>query len=120
MGVVTSRIASVEQTVNALSAKMAMFAEMEQNVSALTARMCKVETYAASAYQMYAVPHDPGLQLNRLTAPQLHGPMAQDHLMTTETHDEDLILFPAPKMSNHGVPFYYDSLANNTSKDLQS
>ena len=31
VGMVTSRIASVEQTVNALSDKMATFAEMEQN-----------------------------------------------------------------------------------------
>ena len=46
---VTSRIASVEQTVNALSDKMAMFAEMEQNFNNLTARVCKIETYAASA-----------------------------------------------------------------------
>ena len=38
VGMVTSRIASVEQTVNALSAKMAMFAEMEQNFNKLTAR----------------------------------------------------------------------------------
>ena len=36
VGIVTSRITSVEQTVNALCAKMALFAEMEQNVSALT------------------------------------------------------------------------------------
>ena len=43
VGVVTSRIASVEQTVNALSAKMAMFAAMEQDVSTLTARLCKIE-----------------------------------------------------------------------------
>ena len=49
VGMVTSRITSVEQTVNALSAKMALFAEMEQNFSNLTARVCKVETYAASA-----------------------------------------------------------------------
>ena len=48
VGIVTSRITSVEQTVNALCAKMALFAEMEQNVSALTAnvsslsaRICK-------------------------------------------------------------------------------
>ena len=40
--------------------------------------------------------------------------------MTTETHDEDLILSPAPKMKNHKVPFYFDSHANNTSKGLPS
>ena len=51
----TSRIASVEQTVNALSAKMASFAAMEQsvstlteNLSSLTARICKIETNATS------------------------------------------------------------------------
>ena len=37
VGVITSRIASVEQTVNALSAKMAMFAEMEQNFNNFSA-----------------------------------------------------------------------------------
>ena len=31
--------------------------------------------------------------------------MAQDHLMTTGTHDEDWILPQVPKMNNHGVPF---------------
>ena len=35
VGMVTSRITSVEQTVNALSANMALFAAMEQNVSTL-------------------------------------------------------------------------------------
>ena len=55
VGMVTSRIASVEQTVNALSAKMASFAALEQNVStltenvsSLTARICKIETNATS------------------------------------------------------------------------
>ena len=40
--------------------------------------------------------------------------------MTTETRDEDLILFPAPKMNNHGLPSFPDSFANNTSKEVQS
>ena len=55
VGMVTSRIASVEQTVNALSAKIASFAALEQNVStlrenvsSLTARICKMETNATS------------------------------------------------------------------------
>ena len=55
VGMVTCRITSVEQTVNALSAKMALFAAMEQNVntltenvSSLTARICKIETNATS------------------------------------------------------------------------
>ena len=48
--IVTTRIASVEQTVNALFAKMASFAALEQNVStltqnvsSLTALVCKIE-----------------------------------------------------------------------------
>ena len=59
-------------------------------------------------------------QWNRLTAPQPQGPMVQDHLMTTETRGEDLILPQALKMINRWVPFYYDSFSNNTSKELQS
>ena len=47
VGVITSRIASVNQTVNALFAKMAMFAEMEQNFNHLIVRLCQ-ETHAAS------------------------------------------------------------------------
>ena len=40
--------------------------------------------------------------------------------MTTETHDEGLILPQAQKMNNHEVQSYFDSLANNTSKELHS
>ena len=40
--------------------------------------------------------------------------------MTTETRDEDLTLPQAPKMTRHEVLFYYNSLANNTTKGLQS
>ena len=55
VGMVKSRITSVEQTVNALSAKMAIFAAMEENVSAFTekvssftARTCKIEATETS------------------------------------------------------------------------
>ena len=61
---------------------------------------------------MYPVRQDPGLRSNKLTAPQPTGPMAQDHLMTTEARDEDLILPEASKYNMHGVPYYYDSLLN--------
>ena len=54
------------------------------------------------------------------TAPQPQGPMAQGRLMTTETHDEGLILPQAQKTNNHEVPSYSDSHANNTSKELHS
>ena len=72
-----------------------------------------------------AVPtrQDLGTYLDKTMAPQplgLLGPMALGHLMTTETQDEDLILSPAPKMNNHEVPSYFASLANKTSKGLQS
>ena len=50
----------------------------------------------------------------------LSGPMAQGHLMTVEIQDEELIHSQSPKMNNHEVPFYYDSLVNNTTKGLQS
>ena len=69
---------------------------------------------------MFSVRQDPGLQSNKLTAPQPQGPMARGHLMTTETHDEGLILPQAQKMNNREVPSYFDSLANNTSKQLRS
>ena len=120
VGMVTSRIASVEQTVNALSAKVAMFAEMEQDFNNLTARVCKKSRHMLPLHQMYLVLHDPGPQWNKSTALQLQGPMAQGHLMTTGTHDEGLILPQAQKMNNHEVPSFFDSLANNTSKELHS
>ena len=46
VGMVTSRITSVEQSVNALSAKMALFAAMEQNVRPLQ----KTSTLSLHAY----------------------------------------------------------------------
>ena len=73
-----------------------------------------------SQLQAFQVPQDLGTSLVKTMAPQPQGPMAQDHLMTTETHDEDLILSPAPKMNDREVPSYFDSLANNTSNGLQS
>ena len=116
---VTSRIASVEQTVNALSAKMVMLQRWSRIL--ITSLHVRARSrHMQPQHQRYAVRHDPGPQWNRLTAPQPQGPMAQDHLMTTGTHDEDLILPQAPRMNNHGVPSYDASLANSTSKGLQS
>ena len=83
VGMVTSRITSVEQTVNALSAKMALFAAMEQNVStltedvnSLTARICKIETNATSVSPVAPTRQDRGTYLDIVTAPQprSHGP----------------------------------------------
>ena len=66
---------------------------------------------------------DLGIYSDKAMAPQplgLPGPMAQGHLMTMEIQDEDLIRSQAPKMNNREVPFYCDSLANYTTKGLQS
>ena len=80
VGMVTSRIASVEQTVNALSAKMAMFAEMEQNFTNLTARVCKVETYVASASNVSGSARSwPSVEhIDGSTAAGSHGPGSSD------------------------------------------
>ena len=66
---------------------------------------------------------DHGTYLDIVTAPQPLGPlgpMALGHLMTIGIQDADLIHSQAPKMNNHEVPFYSGSLANNTTKGLQS
>ena len=120
VGMVTSRIASVEQTVNALSAKMAMFAEMELNFIHLTARMCQVETHAASASNVSGSARSwPSVeQVDGSTASGSHGPGSSDDNRNTPRRLDTLS--PAPKMNNHEVPFYFDSLANNTSKGLPS
>ena len=49
VGIVTSRITSVEQTVNAPCAKVALFAAMEEDFISLTARTCQIEANATFA-----------------------------------------------------------------------
>ena len=69
------------------------------------------------------IQQDLGICLDRVRAPQplgLSGPMALDHLMTTGIQDADLILPQALLMNMREVPSYYDSRANNTTKELQS
>ena len=68
--------------------------------------MCKVETYAASASNLSGSVRS-GLHPNKLTSPLPQGPMAQGHLMTTETQDVGLILSQALRMNMHEVPSYY-------------
>ena len=68
--------------------------------SAPSLHVCARSTHWQFQDQMYPVRHDPGFQVNGLMVLQQQGPMAQDHLMTTETQDEDLIHSPVPKM-NH-------------------
>ena len=85
VGIVTSRIASVEQTVNALSAKMAMFAEMDHNFNNFTARVCKVETYAASASNVSGSARSWPLveQIDGPTVAGSHGPGSSDDSRNT-------------------------------------
>ena len=66
--------------------------------------LCANSRHMLPQHQMFPVRQDPGLHSNTLTAPQPHGPMAQCHVMTLETHDEGLILSQAQKMNNHEVP----------------
>ena len=115
----TSRVTNIEQIVNTFSTTMALFAEMEQNYSSLTARLCKVEGDIVSASSVSGSARSWHV-LGPMTSPKPQGPMARGHLITTETHDEGLILLQAQKMNNHEVPSYFESLSNNTSKELHS
>ena len=92
--VLTSRVTNIEQIVIFFKKKMASFAKLEQN-----SRLCKVEKDMVSDSNASGL----GTSLVQMTAPQPLGPMAQGHLMTTETHDEGLILPQALKMHNHEV-----------------
>ena len=84
---------------------------------------CARSRHMQHQHQMYPFRHDLGIHSDIVTAPQplgLSGPMALGHLMTTETHDEGLILPQAPRINNHEAPSCFDSLANSTSEELQS
>ena len=73
----------------------------------LALHICANSRRMLPQHQMFPVRQDPGLHSNRLTAPQPQGPMAQGHLMTIETHDDDLILPQAQKMNYHEVLFFF-------------
>ena len=69
------------------------------------------------------IQQDLGTCLDNVTAPQPLGPsrpMAQGRLMTVEIRGVGLTRSQAPKMNKHKVPFYYGSLANNTTEGLRS
>ena len=53
-------------------------------------------------------------------APQpldLLDPMVEGHLITIEIQDEGLLRSQAPKMNKREVPYYFDSLVSNTTKE---
>ena len=121
--VVTSRLTSVEQTVDALVAKMALFTALEQNVNTpalslhVYARLKQMQPPAPAA----PTRQDLGLYLDIVMGPQPlgpSGPMARGHLTTTETQNVDLILSQALKMNMHEVPSYYSFRANNTTLEF--
>ena len=109
---------------NALVAKMALFAAVEQNVStltenvsSLTARTCQIEANATSVSSGSGWASSWNLFGQKATAPQPLGPlgpMARGRLTTTETQDADLILSQAQTMNMHEVPFCYTFRVNNT------
>ena len=122
VAVVTSRITSVEQTVNALVAKMALFTALEQNVNTLAlslhvyARLKQMQPPALAAPTRL----DLGLYLDIVLGPQPlgpSGPMAQGHMTTTATQDAGLILSQALKMNMHEVPLCFDFHVNNITRE---
>ena len=65
---------------------------------------------------------DLGIYSDIVMAPQpLHllGPMVQGHLMTIEIQDEGLIRSQALKTTKREVPYYFESLVSNTTKELR-
>ena len=103
VGFLTSRITSVEQIVNTLSAKMVSFAEVEHHIISLTARMCKFKEVRFPP-QVPPVRQDPG---------QIEGPMTQCRLKGAGTQDADSTLSQIQIMKMLEVPFYYGFLVNN-------
>ncbi len=126
VGMVTSRITSVEQTVNAVFAKMALL----QQWNGTSTPLQKMSTRSLHAYARLkrmqrsspVVPtrQDRGTYLDIVTVPQPLGPGSQGRLMTVEIQGVDLILSQALRMNMHEVPSYYGSLVNNTTLELQS
>ena len=95
--IVTSRITSVEQTVNSLTEMSALSLLEDDRLK----RMHRPSPVALAK-------QDLGTYSDKAMAPQprsLSGPMAQGHLITPEIHDENLIRSQAPKINNHEVPF---------------
>ena len=106
-GMGTRSGSTTDEKIDALLSKFVHFEMQIAQIPALTTWMSRMDSFITKTIGNFA-------------DPQPHGPMAQGHLMTTETQDEDLIHSPAPKMNNPVVPFYYDTLANNTTTGLPS
>ena len=99
-------------------------------ISVPSPHVCASSRHMLPQHQMFPVRQDPGLHLNKLTAPQPQGPMAQGHLMTTEitrrrldppsnTEDEQsrsAVLFRFPCEQYHkGITKWIDNLWEESS-----
>ena len=94
--------------------------QRSNRTSAPSLHVCAKSRQMLPQHQIYQVRQDPGLQSNKLTAPQPLGPMAQDHPVTTGTRDVALILLQTLMMKMREMPSCYGSHANNTTKGLRS
>ena len=92
-------------------------------ISAASLYVCARSRHTPPQHQMDLARQGLGISSDIVMASQplgLSGPKAQGHLMTTETHEEGLILPQAPKMNNHEVQSCSDPFENITSMGLQS
>ena len=94
---ITNKISNIEQSVDGVAAR----------VAALEAGAASVSSGCDSARYRNVLGHS-------------DGSTAQDHLMTTETQDADLMLHQTPLMNMREVPSCYGSHVNSTTLQLRS
>ena len=111
-------VQTLSQTVASHSAKST---NIEEIVCSLASRVPILETNAMSV-SSGAARQDPGTFLDMATAPQpldLSAPLAKGRLMTVEIRGVDLILLRALMTNKREVPYYFDSLVSNITKELR-
>ena len=87
-------------------------------ISTPSLHVCARSRHMQPQHPRNTVRQGSGLHSNKLTGPQLQGPMAQDHLLTIEIRYVDLMLSQAPRMNMREVPSYYGSHVNSTTLAL--
>ena len=109
VGMVTSRITSVEQTVNAFSAKMALFAAMEQNVSTFAQNVRSLvvacarlkDKTQAQRMNMHEVPFCSDFRVNNIEREYLFG--STDSQQTNQNTLQNRVLV-CPDLSSKQEP----------------